>query len=124
VNGASPTASGLQLLPVMGGLLIASIGSGQLITRTGRYKIFPILGTAVMVVGLYLLSLMDAETSVATASGYMFVLGFGLGLVMQVLVLAVQNAVDYGQRAPRPCTRSPPPAPRRSTASSTAAATA
>ena len=51
VNGASPTASGLQLLPVMGGLLIASIGSGQLITRTGRYKIFPIVGTAVMVVG-------------------------------------------------------------------------
>ena len=97
VNGASPTASGLQLLPVMGGLLIASIGSGQLITRTGRYKIFPIVGTAVMVVGLYLLSLMNADTSVATASAYMFVLGLGLGLVMQVLVLAVQNAVDYSE---------------------------
>ena len=97
VNGASPTASGLQLLPVMGGLLIASIGSGQLITRTGRYKIFPIVGTAVMVVGLYLLSLMDAGTSVATASAYMFVLGLGLGLVMQVLVLAVQNAVPYSE---------------------------
>ena len=77
VNGASPTASGLQLLPVMGGLLIASIGSGQLITKTGRYKVFPIVGTAVMVVGLYLLSLMDADTSVATASAYMFVLGLG-----------------------------------------------
>ena len=61
VNGASPTASGLQLLPLMGGLLIASIGSGQLITRSGRYKVFPIVGTAVMVVGLYLLSLMDAD---------------------------------------------------------------
>ncbi len=97
VNGASPTASGLQLLPVMGGLLIASIGSGQLITRTGRYKVFPIVGTAVMVVGLYLLSLMDADTSVATASVYMFVLGLGLGLVMQVLVLAVQNAVPYSE---------------------------
>ena len=97
VNGASPTASGLQLLPVMGGLLIASIGSGQLITKTGRYKVFPIVGTAVMVVGLYLLSLMDADTSVATASAYMFVLGLGLGLVMQVLVLAVQNAVEYSQ---------------------------
>ena len=97
VNGASPTASGLQLLPLMGGLLIASIGSGQLITRTGRYKVFPIVGTAVMVVGLYLLSLMDADTSVATASAYMFVLGLGLGLVMQVLVLAVQNAVPYSQ---------------------------
>lgn len=97
VNGAGPTASGLQLLPLMGGLLIASIGSGQLITRTGRYKVFPIVGTAVMVVGLYLLSLMDADTSVATASAYMFVLGLGLGLVMQVLVLAVQNAVPYSQ---------------------------
>ena len=97
VNGASPTASGLQLLPVMGGLLIASIGSGQLITRTGRYKIYPIVGTAVMVVGLYLLSLMNAGTSVATASAYMFVLGLGLGLVMQVLVLAVQNAVPYNE---------------------------
>jgi EmrB/QacA subfamily drug resistance transporter len=97
VNGASPTQSGLQLLPVMGGLLIASIGSGQLITRSGRYKIFPIVGTAVTVVGLYLLSLMDADTSVATASAYMFVLGLGLGLVMQVLVLAVQNAVPYSE---------------------------
>jgi EmrB/QacA subfamily drug resistance transporter len=97
VNGASPTASGLQLLPLMGGLLIASIGSGQLITRSGRYKVFPIVGTAVMVVGLYLLSLMDAGTSVTTASAYMFVLGLGLGLVMQVLVLAVQNAVPYSE---------------------------
>ena len=97
VNGASPTASGLQLLPVMGGLLIASIGSGQLITKTGRYKVFPIVGTAVTVIGLYLLSLMDADTSVATASAYMFVLGLGLGLVMQVLVLAVQNAVPYSE---------------------------
>ena len=80
-------------------MLIASIGSGQLITRSGRYKVFPIVGTAVMVVGLYLLSLMDADTSVATASLYMFVLGLGLGLglVMQVLVLAVQNAVPYSQ---------------------------
>ena len=68
MNGASPTASGLQLLPVMGGLLIASIGSGQLITRSGRYKVFPIVGTAVMVVGLYLLSLMDADTSVHQGS--------------------------------------------------------
>jgi hypothetical protein len=95
VNGASPTASGLELLPLMAGLLITSIGSGQLITHTGRYKPFPIAGTAVMVVGLYLLSLMDQHTSTATASLYMFVLGLGLGLVMQVLVLAVQNAVSY-----------------------------
>jgi EmrB/QacA subfamily drug resistance transporter len=97
VNGASATASGLQLLPLMGGLLITSIGSGQLITRTGRYKPFPIAGTGLMVVGLFLLSTMDAHTSTVTASLFMFVLGLGLGLVMQVLVLAVQNAVDYSQ---------------------------
>jgi DNA-binding MarR family transcriptional regulator len=97
VNGASATASGLQLLPLMGGLLITSIGSGQLITRTGRYKPFPIAGTGLMVLGLFLLSRMDAQTSTLTASAFMFVLGLGLGLVMQVLVLAVQNAVDYSQ---------------------------
>jgi EmrB/QacA subfamily drug resistance transporter len=96
VNGASPTGSGLQLLPLMGGLLITSIGSGQLISKTGHYKIFPILGTAVMVAGLYLLSLMDATTSTLQASLSMVVLGLGLGLVMQVLVVAVQNAVGYG----------------------------
>ncbi|MEA2219842.1 MAG: hypothetical protein QOJ35_2468 [Solirubrobacteraceae bacterium] len=96
VNGASPTGSGLQLLPLMGGLLVTSIGSGQLISKTGHYKIFPIIGTAVMVAGLYLLSLMDATTSTLQASVSMVVLGLGLGLVMQVLVVAVQNAVDYG----------------------------
>jgi EmrB/QacA subfamily drug resistance transporter len=95
VLGASPTGSGLQILPLMGGLLITSITSGQLISRTGRYKPFPIAGTAIMVVGLYLLSTMGPHTSRVVASGYMFVLGLGLGLVMQVLVLAVQNAVDY-----------------------------
>jgi predicted MFS family arabinose efflux permease len=95
VKGASPTGSGLQLLPLMGGLLITSIGSGQLITRTGRYKVFPIVGTAVMTIGLYLLSTMAPTSSHAEIFGFMFVLGLGLGLVMQVLVLAVQNAVDY-----------------------------
>ena len=95
VNGASPTGSGLQILPLMGGLLITSIGSGQIITRTGKYKVFPIFGTFVMVIGLFLLSRMDASTSRLTASLFMFVLGLGLGSVMQVLVLAVQNAVEY-----------------------------
>jgi len=95
VKGASPTASGLQLLPLMGGLLITSIGSGQLITRTGHYKPFPIAGTAVMVLGLYLLSTMDPASTRETIYAYMFVLGLGLGMVMQVLVLAVQNAVEY-----------------------------
>ncbi|HEY8625031.1 MAG TPA: MDR family MFS transporter [Solirubrobacteraceae bacterium] len=95
VNGASPTGSGLQILPLMVGLLITSIGSGQIISRTGRYKPFPIAGTGIMVIGLALLSTMDAHTSRVAASGFMFVLGLGLGLVMQVLVLAVQNAVEY-----------------------------
>ncbi|HTW11626.1 MAG TPA: MDR family MFS transporter, partial [Solirubrobacteraceae bacterium] len=95
VGGSTPTGSGLQILPLMGGLLITSIGSGQIISRTGRYKPFPIAGTFVMVVGLYLLSRMDAATTRAVSSAYMFVLGLGLGMVMQVLVLAVQNAVDY-----------------------------
>ena len=95
VRGATPTGSGLQILPLMGGLLITSIVSGQIISRTGRYKPFPIAGTAIMVVGLFLLSTMDAHTRRATASLFMFILGLGLGMVMQVLVLAVQNAVDY-----------------------------
>jgi EmrB/QacA subfamily drug resistance transporter len=95
VNGASPTGSGLQLLPLIAGLLVTSIVSGQIITRTGRYKIFPILGTAVMTIGLLLLSGMDSHTTTLEASEDMFVLGLGIGSVMQVLVLAVQNAVDY-----------------------------
>jgi EmrB/QacA subfamily drug resistance transporter len=95
VNGVSPTGSGLQLLPMMGGMLATSITSGQLISRWGRYREFPIAGTAVMVLGLFLLSRMNADTSIAQASIYMGILGSGLGLVMQVLVIAVQNAVDY-----------------------------
>jgi EmrB/QacA subfamily drug resistance transporter len=95
VNGASPTGSGLQMLPMMGGMLVSSITSGQLISRWGRYKVFPVVGTAVIALGLFLLSRMTAETTLAGASVNMLVLGLGLGLVMQVLVIAVQNAVDY-----------------------------
>jgi EmrB/QacA subfamily drug resistance transporter len=95
VKGASPTGSGLQLVPLMGGLLITSIVSGQVITRTGRYKPFPIAGTAVMTFGLYLLSTMSSASSRSAIYGFMFIVGLGLGMVMQVLVLAVQNAVDY-----------------------------
>ncbi len=95
VRGASPTASGLQLLPLMAGLLVTSIGSGILISRWGRYKIFPICGTAVMAVGLDLFSRLGVDTSLVTASWYMVVLGLGLGGVMQVLVIAVQNAVPH-----------------------------
>jgi EmrB/QacA subfamily drug resistance transporter len=95
VRGLSPTASGLQLLPVMGGLLVSSIVSGQIITRTGRYKVFPIAGTAVATFGMWLLSSLDETTGAGVAALHMLVLGLGLGMVMQVLVLAVQNAVPY-----------------------------
>ncbi|HLI24372.1 MAG TPA: MFS transporter, partial [Acidimicrobiales bacterium] len=95
VRGASPTGSGLQLLPLMAGLLLTSMASGILISRTGRYKIFPVAGTAVMTAGMYLLSLMGVGTSVLHYSLYMFVLGVGIGGVMQVLVIAVQNVVSY-----------------------------
>ncbi|HEU5209108.1 MAG TPA: MDR family MFS transporter [Longimicrobiales bacterium] len=95
VNGATPTGSGLQMLPMMGGMLLTSISSGQLISRWGRYRAFPIAGTAIMALGLFLLSRMSADTSVLTASIYMAVLGSGMGFVMQVLVIAVQNTAPY-----------------------------
>jgi EmrB/QacA subfamily drug resistance transporter len=95
VRGYSPTASGLQLLPVMGGLLISSIASGQIISRVGRYKFFPIAGTLVAAFGMFLLSSLSQSTATGVAALHMLVLGLGLGMVMQVLVLAVQNAVPY-----------------------------
>src|SRR3954452_9298392 len=97
VRGYSPTESGLQLIPVMAGVLIGSIGSGQVITATGRYKAFPIAGTAIAALGMLLLSRLDEQTTTLYASAAMFVMGLGLGLVMQVLVLAVQNAVGYSE---------------------------
>src|SRR4051794_875397 len=97
VRGYSPTESGLQLIPVMAGVLIGSIGSGQVITATGRYKLFPIAGTFIAGVGMVLLSRLDAQTSTLYGFAAMFVMGLGLGLVMQVLVLAVQNAVEYSE---------------------------
>lgn len=95
VKGLSPTQSGLQLIPLMGGVLVASIASGQIISRRGRYRIFPIAGTGLTVVGLLMLSQVGAGTSETTLAVEMLVVGLGLGMVMQVLVLAVQNAVDY-----------------------------
>jgi EmrB/QacA subfamily drug resistance transporter len=95
VDGASPTEAGLRLVPMMGGVLLTSIASGQIISRTGRYRVFPIVGTAVMAIGLLLLSNLDVGTSGTASAVYLLVLGLGLGSVMQVLVLTVQNAVGY-----------------------------
>jgi MFS family permease len=94
VDGASPTRSGLLLIPLMLGMIFGSVGSGRLISRTGKYRKFPIAGTAILTVGLFLLSRFDADTTRLVQSLSMAVVGLGIGLVMQVLVLAVQNAVD------------------------------
>jgi EmrB/QacA subfamily drug resistance transporter len=95
VRGQSPTASGLQLLPMMAGMLLMSVISGQTISRTGKYRFFPIAGTFILTFGLFLLSRIDASTSAAAVSVYVGIAGVGLGMVMQVLVLAAQNAVEY-----------------------------
>jgi len=97
VNGASPTEAGLGLLPMMVGVLSASILSGRLISKLGRYKVFPILGTAVATVGMGLLGTLTTTTPGWRMGLYMLILGAGLGMVMQVLVLAVQNAVPRSQ---------------------------
>jgi EmrB/QacA subfamily drug resistance transporter len=93
-KGSSPTVSGLQLTPLMAGVLVTSIASGQLISRLGRYRMFPIAGTALMVVAMFLLARLHADTSTWVAAVDALILGLGLGMVMQVLVLAVQNSVD------------------------------
>ena len=91
VYGVSPTSSGLHMLPLMAGLLVASILSGRAITRIGHYRPFPIAGTAITSVGLLLLSRLDVDSAPWVASAYMLVVGVGIGLVMQVVVLVVQN---------------------------------
>ncbi|MFI8962249.1 MFS transporter [Streptomyces sp. NPDC053493] len=93
VEGATATESGLMMLPLMGGIVAASVVSGQLISRTGRYKVYPVLGGAVATLGMWLLSRMDTGTPRLTHSLWQAVLGVGIGLVMPVLVLAVQNSV-------------------------------
>ncbi|MDQ1247854.1 MAG: hypothetical protein QG597_2226 [Actinomycetota bacterium] len=94
INGATPTEAGLMLLPLMGGLLITSVASGQIISRRGKYRIFPILGTAIAAVGLFMLSRLGVDTPYWQFALAAFVLGIGLGNVMQVLVLIVQNDVE------------------------------
>jgi DNA-binding MarR family transcriptional regulator len=95
VRGVSPTISGVYLLPMVVGLLITSIGSGQLISRLGRYKVFPVVGTALLAVALFLLSTLSASTSSLVLDSYFFLLGLSLGMILQVLVIAVQNSADY-----------------------------
>jgi EmrB/QacA subfamily drug resistance transporter len=95
VQGISPTMSGVHMLPMVLGLLLASTASGQIVSRTGRWKVFPIAGTGITTLGLLLLHQLDENSSTAELSGFFFVFGLGLGLVMQVLVLIVQNAVPY-----------------------------
>lgn len=94
VQGMSPTESGLALLPMMVGVFATSIGSGHLMTRTGRYKRYPILGAAVTTAGFLLLSMLDTDTPYWQAALFIFVLGAGLGFTMQIVVTAVQNAVE------------------------------
>lgn len=93
VDGASATESGLLMLPMMGGIVGASVVSGQLISHTGRYKVYPILGGALSVVGMWLLSRLEVDTPRLHYSIWMAVLGAGIGMVMPVLILAVQNSV-------------------------------
>ena len=94
VVGASATSSGLLLLPLMAGIVASSVVVGRVISRTGRYRWYPVAGTALMTIAMGLLATMDANTSRTTASWYVAVLGVGLGTVMPVMILAVQNAVD------------------------------
>jgi EmrB/QacA subfamily drug resistance transporter len=94
VKGASPTEAGLLLLPMVAGIMGASMVSGYLTSRTGRYKIFPVIGSVLLVVGLLLLSQVGADTALWQADIAMLIFGAGLGLNMQTIVVAVQNAVD------------------------------
>ncbi|MYY07127.1 MDR family MFS transporter [Streptomyces sp. ATexAB-D23] len=95
VDGDSATLSGVRTLPMVVGLLAASIFSGNVVSKTGRYRIFPVIGSLVMAAGLFLLSRMGPDSGVWLESLYMVVLGIGIGLSMQVLTIAVQNTVDY-----------------------------
>ncbi|MFJ7422544.1 DHA2 family efflux MFS transporter permease subunit [Streptomyces uncialis] len=95
VRGVTPTMSGVHMLPMVVGLLLSSTVSGQIVSRTGRWKVFPVAGTGITTIGLLLLHRLDAHTGTAETSAYFFVFGLGLGLVMQVLVLIAQNSVTY-----------------------------
>ncbi|MFE3119256.1 MDR family MFS transporter [Streptomyces niveus] len=95
VQGVSPTLSGVHMLPMVFGLLLTSTVSGQIVSRTGRWKVFPIAGTGIIAIGLLLLHQLEVDSSTWEMSVYFFIFGAGLGLVMQVLVLVAQNSVRY-----------------------------
>ena len=94
VRGVTPTVSGLMLVPFMGGILTMSILSGRLVSRTGRYRVFPLVGTVLMTAGLFLMTLITATTPYLELALFMVVFGAGIGLIMQNVVLATQNAVE------------------------------
>ena len=99
VKGNTATEAGLKLIPLMIGIVSMSIFSGKRISTTGKYKIFPILGTAIMTIGLVLMSTLNEDTSFAVLSIYAVLVGAGLGLSMQTIVIALQNAVDFQEES-------------------------
>ncbi|WP_030751816.1 MDR family MFS transporter [Streptomyces sp. NRRL S-31] len=94
VQGASATNSGLLLLPMLGAMLVTSMVAGRVTTNSGRYKVFPIAGGVLMIIGLYLLSTMDTGTTRLTSGVYMAVVGAGMGCLMQITMLVAQNSVE------------------------------
>ncbi|ALV34364.1 MDR family MFS transporter [Streptomyces sp. CdTB01] len=94
VQGASATNSGLLLLPMLGAMLVTSMVAGRVTTNTGKYKLFPVVGSALMIVGLYLLSTMDTGTTRFTSGVFMAVVGLGMGCLMQITMLVAQNSVE------------------------------
>jgi EmrB/QacA subfamily drug resistance transporter len=94
-KGMSSTESGLAMFPAVFGILTFSIASGQLVTRTGRYRIFPIIGSVLMIVGLVLFARLEVDTAYWQIAVSAFVFGAGLGFSMQVITVAVQNAVPF-----------------------------
>src|SRR5699024_6460507 len=96
-QGYTPTEAGLLMIPMMGGSLVGSTGAGQLVSRTGRWKIFLVGGAVLLIAGLGMLGTIGPHTAAPLLSAYMVMVGLGMGMMMQNLVLAVQNTVDVTQ---------------------------
>ncbi|CAG9231392.1 Permeases of the major facilitator superfamily [Paraburkholderia tropica] len=95
VKGSTPSEAGMQMLPMMGGVLVMSVITGRIISKIGKYRIFPIIGTACVAAAMMLLARLEIDTPLTRMYLYMGLLGCGLGMVMQVLILAVQNTVEF-----------------------------